>query len=180
MIDLLLKFAAVVDTVNERIGRIANWLVLLACGISAGNAIMRYAFNLSSNAWLEIQWHLFAGMVMLGAAYTLRRNEHVRVDVFYGRLSPRACAWVDLLGGILFLLPATVLLAWLAWPMFYHSFLSGETSPNPGGLKLWPMQLMLPLGFALLALQGVAEIIKRVGYLAGHYKVDTHYQRPLQ
>jgi TRAP-type mannitol/chloroaromatic compound transport system permease small subunit len=178
--DSLLKIARGIDALNKGFGKLAAWCVLLACLISAGNAFSRYAFSVSSNAWLEIQWHLFAGMVMLGAAITLNLNQHVRVDLIYARLSPRAAAWLDLLGLCLFLMPATLLLAWLAWPMFYKSFVSAETSLNPGGLTLWPMQLTLPLGFALLSLQGVSEIIKRIGYLAGRYDMDTHYERPLQ
>ena len=177
---LLLKISYLIDAINQRFGRIANWLVLLACLISAGNAGTRYALHMSSNAWLEIQWYLFAAMVMLGTSYTLKMNEHVRVDVFYGRLPPRLCAWVDLLGCILFLMPGAVLLAWLAWPFFVNSFGISEVSANPGGLTLWPAKLLLPLGFALLSLQGLSEIIKRIGYLTGRYNMDTHYERPLQ
>jgi TRAP-type mannitol/chloroaromatic compound transport system permease small subunit len=178
--DRLLKISAGIDALNRRFGALAAWLVLLACIISAGNAFVRYAFNASSNAWLEIQWHMFAGMVMLGAAHTLALNQHVRVDILYARLPPRACAWVDLLGFIFFLMPAVLLLTWLAWPLFFKSLVIAETSNNPGGLLLWPMQLTLPLGFFLLILQGVSEIVKRVGYLTGRYDMDTHYERPLQ
>jgi TRAP-type mannitol/chloroaromatic compound transport system permease small subunit len=178
--DSWLKIAGWIDSLTKSFGKIAAWLVLLACLVSAGNAFIRYAFDASSNAWLELQWYMFAGMVMLGTAYTLRLNQHVRVDLIYSRLSPRSAAWVDLLGLIAFLMPATVLMAWLAWPMFFKSFINAEMSMNPGGLLLWPMQLMLPLGFVLLTLQGISEIIKRIGYLAGRYNVDTHYEPPLQ
>ncbi|HKQ30248.1 MAG TPA: TRAP transporter small permease subunit [Burkholderiales bacterium] len=178
--DALLKLASWIDALNKNFGRVAACFVLLACLISAGNALTRYAFSASSNAWLEIQWYLFAGIVMFGTAHTLKLNQHVRVDLIYARLSPRAAAWVDLLGLCLFLMPATLLLAWLAWPMFFKSAVAAERSMNPGGLMLWPMQLTLPLGFGLLALQGVSEIVKRAGYLMGRCDMDTHYERPLQ
>ncbi|MBI3899150.1 MAG: TRAP transporter small permease subunit [Gammaproteobacteria bacterium] len=178
--DLLLKIAGAIDTLNKGFGKLANWAVLLACLISAGNALVRYALHMSSNAWLEVQWYLFAGIVMLGASYTLKLNEHVRVDIFYNRLPPRVCAWIDLIGCLLFLLPATVLLAWFAWPFFVNSYRLDEISANPGGLTLWWVKLLLPLGFTLLSLQGVAEVIKRIGFLTGRYSMDTHYERPLQ
>jgi TRAP-type mannitol/chloroaromatic compound transport system permease small subunit len=176
----LLGFARAVDVVNGVAGRIAVWLVLIACLISALTAFARYTFNIGSNAWLEIQWYLFAAMVMLGAAYTLKMNEHVRVDVLYGSLSPRNKARLDLAGLIVFLMPAMLLLAWLSWPFFSSSLVTGEMSSNPGGLIRWPAKLMLPLGFFLVALQGIAEIIKRVAYLRGEFDMDVHYGRPLQ
>ena len=151
----------------------ANWLVLLACLISAGNAMVRYAFDTSSNAWLEVQWYMFAAIVMLGASYTLKRNEHVRVDILYLRLSERGQLWVDLWGGAIVLVPICALLVWLSWPFFLHSLLEHETSSNAGGLLRWPVKLMMPAGFALLACQGVSEIIKRAAALNG-------YVRPLQ
>ncbi|HUF80389.1 MAG TPA: TRAP transporter small permease subunit, partial [Burkholderiales bacterium] len=165
--DALLKFSRLVDALNEKFGLVANWLVLIACAISAGNALMRYGFSLSSNAWLEIQWYLFAGMVMLGAASTLRRNGHVRVDVLYSLYSERARLWLDLLGGIFFLLPMTVVIGWLSWPLFINSYEIGEVSGNAGGLLRWPVKILIPLGFFLLTLQGVSEIIKRAAALAG-------------
>ncbi len=176
----LLRFSALVDAFNEKIGRIASWLVLIACVISAGNAVMRYGFNMSSNAWLEIQWYLFGGMVMLGAAHTLKVNEHVRVDVLYSRYSDRTRLWVDLLGSIFFLLPMAIIIGWLSWPMFINSFHIGETSGNAGGLLRWPVKLLVPLGFLLLTLQGLSEIIKRVAALTGHGDVNARYERPLQ
>lgn len=176
----LLRFSALVDALNEKIGLIASWLVLIACVISAGNAVMRYGFNMSSNAWLEIQWYLFGGMVMLGAAHTLRVNEHVRVDVLYSRYSDRTRLWVDLLGGIFFLLPMAVIIGWLSWPMFINSFHIGETSGNAGGLLRWPVKLLVPLGFLLLTLQGLSEIIKRIAALTGHGDINARYERPLQ
>jgi TRAP-type mannitol/chloroaromatic compound transport system permease small subunit len=178
--DTLLAFSRAVDALNRRLGLLANWLVLLACLISAGNAFMRYGFNLSSNAWLEIQWYLFGAMVLLGASYTLKVNEHVRVDLLYGNVSRRVQLWIDLLGGVLFLLPATVILAWLSWPLFANSFALGETSSNAGGLLRWPVKLLLPAGFALLTLQGLSEIVKRAAAIAGRIEIDGTYQRPVQ
>ena len=178
--DALLKFSRLIDALNEKVGLAANWLVLIACVISAGNALMRYGFSLSSNAWLEIQWYLFAGMVMLGAAATLRRNEHVRVDVFYSRYSERTRLWLDLVGGILFLLPMAIIIGWLSWPLLANSWQVGEVSGNAGGLLRWPVKALIPLGFLLLALQGISEIIKRAAALAGRIQLDPRYERPLQ
>ena len=176
----LLALAHFVDTANRHISRIASALVLLACLVSAGNALSRYGLNLSSNAWLEIQWYMFAAMFMLGAAYTLCKNEHVRVDVIYARLSTRKQIWIDLLGGILFLLPAAGILTWLSWPVFYSVWTSGEMSSSAGGLIRWPVKIFLPLGFGLLVLQGISEIIKRIAMLTGHMPADLHYERPMQ
>jgi len=178
--DALLKFSRLVDALNDKIGAFANWLVLTACAISAGNALMRYGFSLSSNAWLEIQWYLFAGMVMLGASHTLRVNQHVRVDVFYARYGERTRLWLDLLGGILFLLPMAVVIGWLSWPLFVNSYQIGEVSGNAGGLLRWPVKILIPLGFLLLTLQGISEIIKRAAALAGRIQLDMRYERPLQ
>ncbi len=164
----LLAFARLIDALTERIGRLVIWLVLVATLISAGNALLRYTLGMSSNAWLEIQWYLFGAMFLLAAGYTLKHNGHVRIDIFYNRLSPRGQAWIDLAGGLLFLLPMAALMTWLAWPMFHEAWLSHEMSPDSGGLLRWPVKLMLPLGFALLLLQGVAEVIKRTGILIGH------------
>lgn len=176
----LLLLARLIDEMNRRISRIACWLVLLACLVSAGNALTRYGLNLSSNAWLEIQWYMFAAMFMLGTSYTLCKNEHVRVDVVYAHLPTRAQIWIDLIGGILFLLPAAAILTWLSWPVFYQVWVSGEMSSSAGGLVRWPVKLFLPLGFGLLLLQGVSEIIKRIAMLTGHMEANLHYERPLQ
>jgi len=165
---VLLALARLIDALTERVGRIVVWLVLAATLISAGNALARYALGESSNAWLEIQWYLFGAMFLLAAGYTLKHNGHVRIDIFYHRLGARGQAWIDLAGGLLFLLPMAVLLAWLAWPMFYEAWQTQEHSPDAGGLLRWPVKLLLPAGFALLALQGVAEVIKRIGVLSGH------------
>ena len=176
----MLKISQGIDWLNEKLGAIANWLVLLACLISAGNAMVRYAFDASSNAWLEVQWYLFAAIVMLGAAYTLRRNEHVRVDIIYLRLSERGQLWIDLLGGLAFLIPICAILVWLSWPFFVHSYAENEMSSNAGGLLRWPVKLMMPLGFSLLALQGVSEVIKRAAALKGYVQVENRYERPVQ
>jgi TRAP-type mannitol/chloroaromatic compound transport system permease small subunit len=178
--DALLKLSRLIDALNGRIGSVANCLVLIACAISAGNALMRYGFSLSSNAWLEIQWYLFAGIVMLGAAHTLNRNEHVRVDVFYSRYGERARLWLDLVGGVLFLLPMAVIIGWLSWPLFMNSYEVGEVSANAGGLLRWPVKMLIPLGFLLLALQGLSEIIKRAAALSGRLRLESRYERPLK
>jgi len=164
----LLALARLIDALTERVGHLVIWLVLVATLISAGNALSRYLLGESSNAWLEIQWYLFGAMFLLAAGYTLKHNGHVRIDIFYGRWSAKGQAWIDLIGGVLFLLPMAILLAWLAWPMFLDAWLSHEMSPDAGGLVRWPVKLLLPLGFCLLALQGVAEVIKRLGVLSGH------------
>ncbi|HKA44519.1 MAG TPA: TRAP transporter small permease subunit [Burkholderiales bacterium] len=177
---ILITLSRLIDALNERCATIANWLVLLSCLISAGNAFSRYAFSLSSNAWLEIQWYMFGALVMLGTSYTLNRNEHVRVDVVYTNLSTRRQIAIDIFGGILFLLPATLILCYLSWPVFYNAWVTGEISGNAGGLIRWPIKIFLPLGFGLLSLQGVSELIKRVAMLTGHMKADLHYERPLQ
>ncbi len=163
----LLTFSRGVDTLNERVGRILIWLVLAAVLISAGNAVARYGFNTSSNAWLEIQWYLFSAIFLLGAGYTFKHNGHVRIDVVYGRLSKRAQSWIDLLGTLLFLLPMSGLICWLSWRFFANSYALGEMSPDAGGLLRWPVKLIIPVGFFLLFLQGLSEIVKRVAYLSG-------------
>jgi len=199
----LLAFARVIDRLNDRFGALARWAVLLSCLISAANAIVRYALDYSSNAFLEIQWYLFAACVMLGAAQVLRVNEHVRVDLFYSRLGGRGKVFVDLFGLLVFLLPVIGYMAALSWHFFivklttgmaagdsvaslgmagYVSKLltSGELSGNAGGLILWPAALLMPVGFAMVWLQGVAELIKRAAWLMHRYEMETHYERPLQ
>lgn len=177
---LLLQLAHAVDWVSDRFGWIAKWAVALSCAISAGNAFVRYGLDISSNGWLEIQWYLFAACVMLGAPQVLRLNEHVRVDLFYGRLGSRGKVWIDLLGIIFFLIPSMAVMLYYAWPMFMQMYRSGEMSSNAGGLIRWPAMAMLPLGFALVLLQGVSEAIKRIGWLTHTYEMDVHYERPLQ
>jgi len=177
---VLLTVAHAIDRLNSMFGRIAIWLVLLACAVSAANAFSRYALDVSSNAWLELQWYMFAAMVMLGAPYVLNVNEHVRVDIVYGRAQPRTRAWIDLLGLTFFLMPVAVAVMVMSWPFFVESYQVQEISSNAGGLLRWPVKLVIPLGFALLALQGVAEIIKRIAYLRGMLHMESQYERPLQ
>ena len=177
---ILLRFSGLIDWTNEKLARLANICVLLSCLVSAINAMIRYAFDMSSNAWLELQWYMFAVVVMFGASYTLQKNEHVRVDVIYMGLSERKRLWVDLIGTVLFLMPACILLGWLAWPFFMQSWNQNEMSSNAGGLLRWPVKFILPLGFALLAFQGLSEIIKRIAALRGYIQLDSKYERPEQ
>jgi TRAP-type mannitol/chloroaromatic compound transport system permease small subunit len=172
-LDFLLVLASGIDRLNGVVGRAVKWLVLLATLLSAGNAVMRYGFDLSSNAWLELQWYLFALIFLLGAGYTHQHNGHVRIDVLYGRFSPETRAWVDLLGGFLFLLPTAGLIGWLGWSAFQASWAVSETSPDAGGLLRWPIKLAIPVGFGLLFLQGVSEIIKRAAFLAGRIELSA-------
>ena len=163
----LLRFAAAIDTLNEWIGRSVAWLGLAAVIVCTANAVARYALNIGSNAWLELQWYFNSAVFLLVAAYALKRNEHVRIDVISSRLSPRAQAWIDILGGLFMLLPAALIIAWYSWPSFINSWNIGEHSSDPGGLIRWPVRALIPIAFSLLALQGVSEIIKRVAFLRG-------------
>jgi TRAP-type mannitol/chloroaromatic compound transport system permease small subunit len=163
----LLRLSRGIDWLNERVGRAVIWLVLVTVLISAGNASIRKAFDTSSNAWLEVQWYLFSAIFLLCAGYTLLRNEHVRIDVLLSRLPKRKQIGVDIFGFLVFLLPAALLITALGWPQFTLSFESGEMSSNAGGLIRWPVKLLLPVGFALLSLQAVSELIKRVAFLKG-------------
>jgi TRAP-type mannitol/chloroaromatic compound transport system permease small subunit len=162
-----IRFSALIDGFNDRVGRASIWLVLAAVLISAFNAVMRYTIDWSSNSMLEIQWYLFSAIFLFGAAYVLRKNEHIRIDIIAGRLSERAQNWIDVFGILVFLLPMAILIAWLSWPVFMNAWNSGEMSPNPGGLIRWPVRLMMPIGFAMLILQGLSELIKRTAFLAG-------------
>jgi len=164
---LLLRISALIDALNERVGKAIYWLVLVAVLISAGNAIVRKLFNMSSNAFLETQWYLFSAVFLFCAGFTLLRNEHVRIDVIAGRLSPKAQAWIDVFGTLLFLLPMAILFIYLSWPVFVRTYTQGEISTNAGGLMIWPARLLVPIGFTLLSLQGISELIKRVAFLAG-------------
>jgi TRAP-type mannitol/chloroaromatic compound transport system permease small subunit len=176
----MVKWVGAVDALSRAAGWLATWCVLLACLVCAGNAVLRYALSMGSNAWLELQWYLFAFLVLFGASNTLRINGHVRVDLIYGRLSQRGQVWLDLIGLALFLMPATLLLAWMSWPLFVESWRVGEVSGNAGGLIRWPVKLLLPVGFALLALQGLAEMVRRAAMLAGTIPLGAQYERPLQ
>jgi TRAP-type mannitol/chloroaromatic compound transport system permease small subunit len=176
----LLAISAGIDLLNEKIGNFCNFLVLAACAVSAGNAMIRYAFGYSSNGWLELQWYMFAVFVMFGASYTFKRNEHVRVEIFYLMLSERGQLWLDLIGTLCFLIPACLLLSWLSWPFFYQAYEVGEHSSNAGGLLRWPIKLVVPAGFVMLALQGVSEVIKRIAALQNLVTIDARYERPMQ
>ncbi|RDJ22053.1 C4-dicarboxylate ABC transporter permease [Bosea caraganae] len=198
-----------IDTVGSALGVVANWLVLLCCLLSAGNAIVRYtltpirnvladqsltsfhpllawlmpaieAYGLYANAFLEGQWYMFAGMVLFGAAYTLRVNEHVRVDLLYGMYTDRTRHWVDFLGGIVFLMPMCIILIYFTWPWFVQAWVLGERSTNAGGLIRWPVYLLLPIGFGLVGLQGFSEIIKRAAAIRGFHQHEYAYEKPLQ
>lgn len=175
-----LPLAHAIDQLNDRFGRLAEWAVLGSCFISATNALVRYGFSIGSNAWLEIQWYLFAAAVMFGAAQVLRVNEHVRVDLLYARYSTQTKVYTDIFGIIFILMPVMFALVYLSWPLFLNRFESGEMSQSAGGLIRWPVVLTMPLGFALIMLQGISELIKRVAWLRHEYEMDTHYERPLQ
>ena len=177
---LLLKFADAVDALSEWIGQWLKWLVLFSSLISAGNALVRYTLHTSSNAWLEIQWYMFGAMFLLAAGYALKHEEHVRVDVFYSRMSPKTQAWVDVFGGIFFLMPTAILITWMSIPMIVNSIHINEMSSDPGGLLRWPIKICIPLGFGLLALQGVAEIIKKTAVARGLRAPRKLYERPVQ
>jgi len=166
-LNSLLRLARAIDRLNELIGRAVSWLGLAAVLICAAAALARYSLNRGSNAWLEIQWYLNSAVFLLVAAYALKRNDHVRIDAIAGRLPPRFLAWIDILGGVFALLPAMILIAWYSWPSLANSFHINEYSSDPGGLIRWPVRLLIPVSFSLLALQGVSEIIKRVGFLKG-------------
>jgi TRAP-type mannitol/chloroaromatic compound transport system permease small subunit len=202
-VGVLLKLSRAIDRINEQFGVLANWFVLLSCLVSAGNAAVRYGINgllalaqdfpflhgigsgigwygNHANAFLEAQWYMFTAIVLLGGPYTLKVNEHVRVDLFYGMVSDRARIWIDIIGGLLFLLPICLILIYFTWMWFLDSFQIGEQSNNAGGLVRWPVKLLLPVGFALMALQGISEIIKRVAALEHVIDADFKYEKPLQ
>ena len=161
----LLAFSGWMDRTSERIGHTIYWLVLAAVLISCVNAIIRKAFNWSSNSLLEIQWYLFSAIFLFCAGYTLLRNQHVRIDVVSGRLSKRTQAWIDILGTVFFLLPMAIMVMYLSWPVFVQVYQRHEVSTNAGGLIIWPARLLVPVGFLLLAAQGISELIKRVAFL---------------
>lgn len=165
--NAFLGLSRFIDAINERVGRSAMWLLLAAVLISTVNAIVRKAFNWSSNGLLEIQWYLFAGAFLLGAAYTLLHNEHVRIDVVSGKFSRRTQTWIEVIGSIFFLLPFCAMVLWTSVPWFLNSLASGETSSNAGGLILWPAKILVPIGFTLLTAQGISELIKRLAFLKG-------------
>lgn len=163
----LLKLSGLIDGLTARVGKVTFWLVLAMTIVSAGNATVRFAFDYSSNGLLEIQWYLFAAVFLLCSPYTLQKNEHVRIDVLSSKLSPRGLAVIDIIGSLFFLLPMVTLVLWMSLPLVADSFRIGEMSANAGGLIRWPVKALLPLGFTLLALQGISELIKRVAFLQG-------------
>lgn len=199
---LALRFTRLIDELSRRVGLIAIWLVLLSALVSAFNALFRYSisgmiwiertygggvfgglvsfYTQYSNVLSEAVWYMFGGMVMLGGAWTLKLNEHVRVDLFYGAISEKARTWIDLLGGLFFLLPLCILLIWFTWPWFLQAWTQNIMSNAAGGLPRWPVRLMLPLGFSVLLLQGIAEIIKCIAALTTDYVREFAYEKPLQ
>jgi len=167
-VSVLLFLSRLIDRLNEWIGKLTMWLVLAAVVISAGNAIVRKVLSTSSNAWLEIQWYLFAGVFMLGVGYVFLKNGHVRIDVISSRLSKRTNAIIDALGIVIFVIPLSIILIDLSWPLFTRAYVSGEMSQNAGGLIRWPVLILIPVGFSILLLQSLSELIKRVAFLTGH------------
>jgi len=167
MMKMLLRLSRAIDWLNERIGRMVYWLVLAAVLISAANAMSRYVLNKTSNGWLEMQWYLFAAIFLLCSGYTLLHNEHIRIDVIAGRFSRRTQIWIDIFGTIFFMLPMTVFIMALGWPMFKEAYMVHEVSADPGGLVRWPVKLLVPVGFFLLTLQGLSELVKRIAFLKG-------------
>ncbi|MEZ5786332.1 MAG: TRAP transporter small permease subunit [Xanthobacteraceae bacterium] len=201
--DALLKLSRGIDRVNEEFGTIATFLVLFACLVSATNAAIRYGldgllwlshaapalgfiqygltwYGNNANAFLEAQWYMFTGIVLLGGPFTLKVNEHVRVDLLYSFASPRARIFIDIFGTVFFLLPICLILIYFTWFWFLDSWRIQEVSSNAGGLIRWPVKLLLPVGFALMALQGISELIKRVAALKGRYQLGYRYEAPLQ
>nr|WP_210280542.1 TRAP transporter small permease subunit [Phyllobacterium endophyticum] len=166
-VSALLALSRTIDRINELIGRYVAWLIFLAVIVSAGNAVVRKTFNMSSNSWLELQWYLFGGAFMLAAAYTLQQNEHIRIDIVYGAFSRRVQHWIDLFGHVVFLMPFVILMIFYFIPYVRLSYNSGEVSSSAGGLILWPAKLVLLIGFVLLAMQGISEIIKKIAVIRG-------------
>jgi TRAP-type mannitol/chloroaromatic compound transport system permease small subunit len=177
-VDAALRLSAGIDRLNTVIGKSAYWLILVAVLISAINAIVRKAFDVSSNAWLELQWQLFGAVFMLCAAYTFLKNEHIRIDIVNSRLPKAVRDWIDLLGHILFLMPFVLIMLWDGWPFFLTSWHQNEQSLNAGGLPQWPAKFLIPLGFFLLFLQGISEIIKRIAVMQGRIP-DPHGEEPV-
>ena len=165
--NALLKLSRLIDALTERIGKAVLWLVLIVVLVSAANAIMRYTIHYSSNAFLEIQWYLFGVIFLFSSGYTLLRNEHVRIDLISSKFSKRGQVWIDIFGILFFLMPMAIVIMLLSWPVFMHAFESQEMSNSAGGLIAWPARLMIPVGFFLLILQAISELIKRVGFLMG-------------
>jgi TRAP-type mannitol/chloroaromatic compound transport system permease small subunit len=169
---MFMSLSRLIDSLNEKIANAVSWALLIAVIICAGNALVRYIFKMSSNSWLEIQWYLFAALFMLASAYTLKRDEHVRIDVVTSHLPKRTQVWIDLFGYLVFLLPVCLVIVYYGIPFARYSISTAEMSSSAGGLIVWPVKLLIPVGFGLLVLQGISEIIKRIAYLAG--RIDGH------
>ncbi len=178
--DSLLGVSRLIDRVNEIAGRFATMTVIIATLVCVINALLRYGLNLGSNAWLEAQAMLFGAMIYLGGAATLRVNEHIRIDIVYTSLGERGRLWVDVLGLVTMLIPVCALMAWLSWRFAFDSYVGHEVSANAGGLPVWPSKIFIPIGFGLLTLQGVSELIKRIAALRGRFDLDTGYEKPAQ
>jgi len=165
--NALLAISRVIDAVNEKLGRATGWLILAAVTVSSVNALVRFSFNRSSNAWLELQWYLFGAVVLLGSAYTFKANEHIRIDILSSRLTKRTRDWIDIFGHLFFLMPLCLVIMWLGWPFFLRSFAQAEVSSSAGGLIVWPAKLLVPLGFTILFIQSISELIKRASVMKG-------------
>ena len=163
----MLALSRMIDAITERIGKAMGWLILAAVMVSSINALVRFSINRSSNAWLELQWYLFGAVVLLGAAYTFKANEHIRIDILSSRLSKRTRDWIDVMGHLVFLMPLCIIIMWLGWPFFLRSFAQGEVSSSAGGLIVWPAKLLVPLGFTILFVQAISELIKRIAVIQG-------------
>jgi TRAP-type mannitol/chloroaromatic compound transport system permease small subunit len=173
----LLRISAVIDAINAFLGRAVIWLILAAILVSAGNAVIRKAFDVSSNAWLELQWYLFGWAFLVAASYTLQRNEHIRIDIVSNALSRKTRNWIDIFGHVFMLLPFTALMVYLSWPFFFKALRSGEMSGSAGGLILWPARLAIFVGFVLLFFQAISELIKRIAVVLGAIP-DPHAGQP--
>jgi TRAP-type mannitol/chloroaromatic compound transport system permease small subunit len=163
----MLAISRIIDAISERLGKAMGWFILAAVIVSSVNALVRFSFNRSSNAWLELQWYLFGAVVLLGCAYTFKANEHIRIDILSSRLSKRTRDWIDVGGHIFFLMPLCLVVMWLGWPFFLRSYALGEVSSSAGGLIVWPAKLLVPLGFTILFAQSISELIKRLAVIQG-------------
>jgi TRAP-type mannitol/chloroaromatic compound transport system permease small subunit len=163
----MLAISRMIDAINERLGKAMGWFILAAVIVSSVNALIRFSFNRSSNAWLELQWYLFGAVVLLGCAYTFKANEHIRIDILSSKLSKRTRDWIDVVGHLFFLMPLCIIIMWLGWPFFLRSYAQGEVSSSAGGLIVWPAKLLVPLGFTILFVQSISELIKRVAVIQG-------------
>jgi TRAP-type mannitol/chloroaromatic compound transport system permease small subunit len=180
MMKLCLGLSRAIDVLNERVGRATHWLILAAILFSAGNAVARYGFNLSSNAFLDIQWYLYSVVFLCAAGYTLKHNQHVRIDLVSGMLSRRTRAWIDIFGGVFMLLPVCIIIFWYGWTAFLEAYRIQEASLDAGGLPRWPIKVVVPIAFLLLILQGVSETIKRAAFLHGDIDVDAEHHTELE